>query len=116
MTTALIYYPIFLEHITPQNLPEKPQRLEMAVKVLEALNWLERDGLVQIPPRAASEDELATVHDREYIQQVKAAAAAVAGEEKQGGAKTRFLAPITYFSAQPFQAPIKPAAGPLLPI
>ena len=61
MTTALIYDPIFLEHITPQNHPEKPQRLEMAVKVLEALNWLERDGLVQISPRAASEDELATL-------------------------------------------------------
>ena len=57
MTTALIYDPIFLEHITPQNHPEKPQRLEMAVKVLEALNWLERDGLVQIPPRAATQDE-----------------------------------------------------------
>jgi len=85
MTTALIYDPIFLEHITPQNHPEKPQRLEMAVKVLEALNWLERDGLVQIPPRAATQDELAAVHDREYIQLVKAAAAEVAEEEKRGG-------------------------------
>ena len=59
MTTALIYDPIFLEHITPRNHPERPQRLEMAMKVLEALNWLERDGLVQMAPRAASEDELA---------------------------------------------------------
>src|SRR5437016_11013237 len=113
MTTALIYDPIFLEHITPQNHPEKPQRLEMAVKVLEALNWLERDGLVQIPPRAATEDELAVVHDREYIQLVKAAAAEVAEEEKQGGRKTRFFATDTYISAQSYTAAIKAAGAPL---
>ncbi len=74
MTTALIYDPIFLEHITPRNHPDQPQRLEMAIKVLEALHWLDRDGLVQLAPRAATEDELAAVHDRPYIRQVKAAA------------------------------------------
>src|SRR5947199_8830566 len=116
MTTALIYDPIFLEHITPQNHPEKPQRLEMAVKVLEALNWLERDGLVQIPPRAASEDELATLHDREYIQLVKAAAAEVAEEEKRGGRKTRFFATDTYISAHSYAAALKAAGSPLTAI
>ena len=45
MTTALIYDPIFLEHITPSRHPERPQRLEMAMGFLKALNWLERDGL-----------------------------------------------------------------------
>src|SRR5438105_7836126 len=82
MTTALIYDPIFLEHITPRNHPDQPQRLEMAMKVLEALNWLERDGLVQLAPRAATEDELATVHDRPYIRKVKAAAHKVAQEQE----------------------------------
>ncbi|HCJ34410.1 MAG TPA: acetoin utilization protein, partial [Ktedonobacter sp.] len=42
MTTALIYDPIFLEHLTPPKHPERPQRLEMAMKVLEALDWLKR--------------------------------------------------------------------------
>src|SRR5947209_11253457 len=116
MTTALIYDPIFLEHITPQNHPEKPQRLEMAMKVLEALNWLERDGLVQIPPRAATEDELATVHEREYIHQVKAAAAEVAEEEKRGGRQTRFFATDTYISAHSYEAAIKAAGAPLTAI
>ena len=64
MTTALIYDPIFLEHITPENHPDKPERLQVAMNVLEALNWLERDGLVLLEPRAASEDELAAVHER----------------------------------------------------
>src|SRR5438067_473013 len=113
MTTALIYDPIFLEHITPQNHPEKPQRLEMAVKVLEALNWLEREGLVQIPPREATQDELAAVHDREYIQLVKASAAEVAEEEKRGGRQTRFFATDTYISAHSYAAAIKAAGAPL---
>src|SRR5437764_5601281 len=116
MTTALIYDPIFLEHITPQNHPERPQRLLMAMKVLEALNWLERDGLVQIAPRAATEDELATVHERDYIQAVKAAADDVAEEERRGGRKTRFFATDTYVSAQSYAAAIKAAGAPLTAI
>jgi len=116
MTTALIYDPIFLEHLTPKNHPERPQRLEMAMKVLEALHWLERDGLVQIAPRAASEDELAAVHDRAYIQEVKAAAGKVAQEMASGGRETRFFAPDTYISAQSYKAAVKAAGAPLTAI
>ncbi|TME09233.1 MAG: histone deacetylase [Chloroflexi bacterium] len=116
MTTALIYDPIFLEHLTPPQHPERPQRLEMAIKVLEALGWLKRDGLIQIPPRAATEDELALVHDRAYIQQVKAAADRVAREEQRGGTRTRFFATDTYVSAQSYAAAIKAAGAPLTAI
>ncbi len=116
MTTALIYDPIFLEHITPPKHPERPQRLEMAIKVLEALGWLQRDGLVNIPPREATEDELATVHDRAYIRQVKEVAEEVAREEQQGGRKTRFFATDTYISAQSYAVAIKAAGAPLTAI
>ena len=116
MTTALIYDPIFLEHLTPPRHPERPQRLEIAIKVLEALDWLHRDGLIQIPPRAATEDELALIHDRAYIQQVKAAAEAVAREERRGGPRTRFFATDTYVSAQSYAAAIKAAGAPLTAI
>src|SRR5437870_11032155 len=113
MTTALIYDPIFLEHLTPPKHPERPQRLEMAIKVLEALDWLQRDGLVQIPPREATEDELAAVHDRVYIRQIKEVAEEVAREAQQGGRKTRFFATDTYISAQSYAAAIKAAGAPL---
>jgi len=116
MTTALIYDPIFLEHITPRNHPEQPLRLEMALQVLEALNWLERDGLVQIAPRAASEDELAAVHDRAYIHEVAAAAQRVAEETARGGRETRYFAPDTYISPKSYKAAIKAAGAPLTAI
>src|SRR6266851_6748215 len=116
MTTALIYDPIFLEHITPRNHPEQPERVQAAMQVLEALNWLERDGLVVMPPRAASVDELAAVHDRAYIQRVKAAAEEVALEEQHSGRHTRFFATDTYVSAQSYAAAIKAAGAPLTAI
>ncbi|HLZ58872.1 MAG TPA: histone deacetylase [Ktedonosporobacter sp.] len=116
MTTAFIYDPIFLEHITPSGHPERPQRAEMAYKVLEALGWLTRDGLVQLPPRAATVDELATVHEREYIQEVVAACQRVAEQEAAGGRKTSFFATDTYVSAKSYEAAIKAAGAPLTAI
>ncbi len=116
MTTALIYDPIFLEHITPHNHPERPERLQRAMQVLEALNWLERDGLVVMPPRVATEDELAAVHDRAYIQRVKAASEEVALQEQQTGRHSRFFATDTYVSAQSYAAAIKAAGAPLTAI
>src|SRR5258705_11884251 len=113
MTTALIYDPIFLEHITPANHPDQPRRLEAAMRVLEMLDWLHRDGLVQLAPRAATEDELVTVHDREYIQEVKEAARIAAKEEAAGGRKTRFFATDTYVSAKSYETAIKAAGAPL---
>ena len=116
MTTALIYDPVFLEHLTPPNHPERPQRLEVAMNVLKALNWLEREGLVQLAPRSASEDELALVHDRSYIHMVRVATEKVAIAEYHGGSHTRFFATDTYVSARSYDAAIKAAGAPLTAI
>ena len=116
MTTGLIYDPIFLEHITPENHPDQPQRLEMAMNVLEALNWLERDGLVLLAPRAASEDELAAVHERGYIHEVEEAARKAAEIHAGGGRITQRFATDTYVSAQSYEAAIRAAGAPLTAI
>ncbi len=116
MTTALIYDPIFLEHLTPRQHPERPQRVEAAYKVLEALGWLERDGLVQLRPRDATEDELGAVHERAYIRQVRDACKEVAEEELHGGRSTHFFATDTYVSAKSYEAAIKAAGAPLTAI
>ncbi len=116
MTTALIYDPIFLEHITPPEHPERPQRVEMAMSVLAALNWLEREELVQLSPRAATVDELAMVHEREYIQEVEAICKDVAKKDKAGEHHTRFFATDTYVSAKSYEAALKAAGAPLTAI
>ncbi|MBO0782310.1 MAG: histone deacetylase, partial [Ktedonobacteraceae bacterium] len=113
MTTALIYDPIFLEHKTPSRHPERPVRAEMAYKVIEALGWLERDGLVQLVPRAATVDELAAVHERDYIQEVEAASQQAAQRES---GRSMFFATDTYVSARSYEAAIKAAGAPLTAI
>jgi len=116
MTTALVYDPIFLEHITPPRHPERPLRVEWAWQVLEALNWLNREGLLVLSPRAAAVDEIATVHDREYIQEVEAACKKVAEEEATSGRKTRPFATDTFVSAKTYEAALKAAGAPLTAI
>jgi acetoin utilization deacetylase AcuC-like enzyme len=116
MTTALIYDPIFLEHLTPSQHPERPQRVEVAIKVLEALGWLKRDGLLLLPPRAATVDELAAIHEREYISRVEKACQKVAREAETGGPKTRFFATDTYVSAKSYEVALKAAGAPLTAI
>src|SRR5579883_3291558 len=116
MTTALIYDPIFLEHLTPSRHPERPQRVEMAINVLEALGWLERDGLLLLPPRAATVDELAAIHERRYIRKVEKASQKVAAEAESGGPQTRFFATDTYVSARSYEAALKAAGAPLTAI
>lgn len=116
MTTALIYDPIFLEHHTPSKHPERPQRVEMAMEVLKALNWLERDGLVQLAPRAATVAELATVHEETYIHEVEEACKKAAQEEATGGRKSCYFATDTYVSAKSYEAALKAAGAPLVAI
>lgn len=116
MTTALVYDPVFLEHVTPRHHPERPERLTTAMWALASLQWLERDGLVQMRPRAATEDELAAVHTRKYIQKVKQMAHEVAEDVKRGGRETRYFAPDTYISAGSYEAAIRAAGAPLTAI
>ncbi len=116
MTTALIYDPIFLEHLTPADHPEQPERLRRVMETLRALNWMEREGLVHLSPRAASEEELALIHTPDYIQRVKHAAERTARLEDESGRKTRFFATDTYVSAQSYEAAIHAAGAPLTAI
>ncbi|RAQ98280.1 histone deacetylase family protein [Thermogemmatispora tikiterensis] len=116
MTTALVYDPIFLEHITPRRHPERPERLQRAMAVLEALGWLQREGLVLLSPREASEDELALAHDRFYIRSVRAAAERAAREAAAGGRVSHFFAPETFISARSYEAAAKAAGAGLTAI
>ncbi len=116
MTTALVYDPIFLEHITPANHPERPQRVQKAWLVLEALQWLEREGLVQLAPRPATVDELALVHDRAYIREVETFSAEVARETQAGKKQSRIFATDTYISPQSYAAARMAAGAPLVAI
>lgn len=116
MTTALIYDPIFLEHITPADHPEQPVRLQQALDILQGLNWMEREGLVHLSPRAANKDELALIHTPAYIERVQHAAERAERLEAESGRKARFFATDTYVSGQSYEAAIRAVGAPLTAI
>lgn len=116
MTTALVYDPIFLEHITPDHHPERPQRVQKAWLVLEALQWLEREGLIQLAPRMATVDELALVHDRAYIHEIEAFSEEVAAEIQAGGKQSRFFTTDTFISPRSYEVARMAAGAPLVAI
>jgi acetoin utilization deacetylase AcuC-like enzyme len=64
--TALLADPVSNEHDAGPGHPERPQRFDAALRGLRALK------LMPVPPRVATEEEVAACHSREYIGKVKA--------------------------------------------
>jgi acetoin utilization deacetylase AcuC-like enzyme len=67
MTTSIFTDPRFLEHDPGPHHPESPARLSA---ILDALAARPVDGTVTRAPRPATEDELAAVHGRTYLQRL----------------------------------------------
>lgn len=72
MSTAYVFDPLYLEHDAPHH-PENRRRLEHVLDHLRQTDMLQR--LVALPARDATVDELAFIHDREYIARVEATSA-----------------------------------------
>jgi acetoin utilization deacetylase AcuC-like enzyme len=64
VSVILIHTPRFVEHQTPPGHPESPERAEVLDVVAE--RWRAR-GLEIVAPRAASREQLARVHDDDYV-------------------------------------------------
>jgi len=69
LSVGLVYDPIYLEHDTGQHV-ENAQRLVAIVGHLEETKLMGQ--LVSLPPRAASLEELSTVHSQGFISYVQA--------------------------------------------
>ena len=78
--TLFYYDPRFLDHITGKH-PERPERLEQAMRHLERTGLLARCGRPQWP--AASLDRLHAVHSAEYIDSLRRFAAAGGGRMEE---------------------------------
>lgn len=67
MSLILIASDRFAEHMTPPGHPERPERAEVMDVV--AARWRQRGGEV-VAPREASREQLARVHDAEYLRRI----------------------------------------------
>ena len=69
MTTALLADPLYKRHIPGPGHPERPARFDAVLAALDDAGLAAR--MLRIPPRAATEDELAACHTRKYLEVVK---------------------------------------------
>jgi len=67
--TGFVYDPIYLQHVTGTNHPERPERLTAIVARLEEEHLLQ--GLVRLKPFPAGQDWITTVHSPEYVARVR---------------------------------------------
>ena len=67
MPLTLISSHRFAEHQTPPGHPERPERAQVMDAV--AARWRARGGEV-VAPRAATHEQLARVHDAQYVQRI----------------------------------------------
>lgn len=69
MHTALFYHPIYLQHDTGPNHPERPSRLTAILRRLEKTKLI--DKLILIEPEQASVEDIALVHTKDYIRSIE---------------------------------------------
>ena len=50
----------------------RPIRLQHMHELMSSIGLLQSESVLEEPPRLATEDEIASFHDREYIDVVKA--------------------------------------------
>ena len=116
LPTALVYDEAFLNHHVPAEFPEIPQRLEIAMAIIDAFlreGQLPQKDILRLPPRPATLDELATVHDRAYVESVRQAVEKLIEEEGQTG-RPRKLSTEVYYSAGTYEASLLAAGAPLV--
>ena len=70
MTTALLADPLYKRHIPGPAHPERPERFDAVLHALQRAGLTSQ--LLRVPSRAATTDEVAACHSREYINTVKA--------------------------------------------
>jgi acetoin utilization deacetylase AcuC-like enzyme len=96
VSVFLIHSERFAEHQTPPGHPERPERAEIFDVV--ASRWRDR-GLEIVAPRAATREQLARIHDAEYLRSIA----------ETNGRSTR-LDPDTYTSPESYEVALL-AAG-----
>lgn len=60
---------VFMEHITGENHPESPQRVEAIENALTQANLMNKENTIK--PRQATKDEISLCHDKSYQEELE---------------------------------------------
>ena len=116
LPTALIYDPAFLDHHVPDGFPEVPERVGRSIALIEALideGTLPADHLLRLAPRPATQDEIASVHDRRYVERLRRAVDALIERDGPDADPQRFASEV-YISSGSYRAATLAAGAPLV--
>ncbi len=100
MSVGIVKDDLFLEHITDDYHPENPNRLRSIYSMLETMS---DEGIVMVPPRRATREEIALNHNAAYIDYIAATS----------GKPSKRLDPDTVTSPKTFEASCFAAGGVL---
>jgi acetoin utilization deacetylase AcuC-like enzyme len=100
MSIGIVKDDIYLEHITDDYHPENPDRLR---SIYAMLPGIDKEGVLYVPARMATHDEIALNHSRSYIESIAAT---------QGKSQRR-LDPDTVTSPRSYEAACMAAGGVL---
>ena len=103
LAVGLVYDPIYLEHDNAQH-PENAERLRAVVRLLTESGLSAR--LCSLAARDATIDELAFIHDRDYVDSVRQAA-------ERGDV---WMDPDTYVCRRSYDAALRAAGGCLVAV
>jgi acetoin utilization deacetylase AcuC-like enzyme len=106
LPTALVYDRACLDHRVPEGFPEVPGRLEGAISMIEALlaeGTLPPEAVLRLAPRAATDQELGSVHSEEHVERLREAVRSLA-ESGEKPEKIRKFASEVYISAGSYTA------------
>ena len=101
MKTGIVKDWRYLDHHMGAAHPESPERIRIIYEMLEEEKGL--PSLEIIPPRAATEKEIALIHTREYVEQIK----------KTAGRERVYLDPDTSTSPRSYEVALLAAGGVL---
>jgi acetoin utilization deacetylase AcuC-like enzyme len=99
MKTGVVKDLRYAEHDMGPGHPESPERIRAVYEKLEKERSL--DSLIPIPPRPATEKEIAFIHTQEYIEQIRETA----------GRERTFLDPDTSTSPRSYEVALLAAGG-----
>lgn len=97
-STAFVYHPIYLEHLTGSWHPERPERLATILKAVETSGL--KETLVNLTPSACPLEHVRAVHTERLIKMI----------EKLSGPSLRNIDPDTVVSEKTYEAALY-AAG-----
>ncbi|MEO7003035.1 MAG: histone deacetylase [Ktedonobacterales bacterium] len=117
LPTALITDPAFLNHLVPDEFPEQPERLRLAMEVIDQLlaaGTIPPEHVLRLSPRAATRDELTTVHTAAYVEKVRRAVEALPAPMPGEHERAKKFANEVYISSGSYTAATLAAGAPLI--